>query len=65
MSTVPIVTTSTDYLYELVRLVEREHQRLNTLESELQQLRDELAGEKQRRQVLSGRVDQNEMRWAR
>lgn len=49
--------TRTDALTDLLRLVERMHQRQNDMESELRQLQKNLADEQQRRRVLSGRVD--------
>jgi hypothetical protein len=51
---------SSDYLTELLRLVERDHQRITDLEHAVAQLRQELADEIQRRRVLSSRVDQVE-----
>jgi hypothetical protein len=50
-----------DPLTELLRLVEREHQRINDLESEVRYLKQELAEERHIRRMLGARFDRMEI----
>jgi hypothetical protein len=56
-----VAVPSSDYLTELMRLVERDHQRIESQDLRIAELERKLDDEIVRRRVLSSRVDWGEM----